>query len=50
MPPWAARSLGYAYAQVVTPGWRLVFVVHGDEHAVHTDDTGRSAIRPIGCL
>ncbi len=52
---WSDASLGcqqagYAYAQVVTPGWRLVFVVDGAEHAVHTDDTGRSAIRPTGCL
>ena len=52
---WSDASLGcqqagYAYAQVETPGWRLVFVVGGAEHAVHTDDTGRSAIRPTGCL
>ncbi|WP_419864270.1 hypothetical protein [Candidatus Poriferisodalis sp.] len=52
---WSDASLGcqqpgYAYAQVQTPGWRLSFTVHGAEHAVHTDDAGRSAVRPTGCL
>lgn len=32
-------------AQVETPGWRVVFVVNGQEYAVRTDETG-SVVRP----
>ena len=31
---------GYAYAQVITPGHKLVFDFEGTSHAVHTNSDG----------
>ena len=31
---------GYAYAQVITPGYKLVFDFEGTSHAVHTNSDG----------
>ena len=31
---------GYAYAQVITPGYKLVFDLAGASHAVHTNLDG----------
>lgn len=42
---WSDASLGcpqagYAYAQVITPGYKLVFDLTGTSHAVHTNADG----------
>ena len=42
---WSDASLGcpkegYAYAQVITPGYKLVFDLAGTSHAVHTNSDG----------
>lgn len=42
---WSDASLGcpqegYAYAQVITPGHKLVFDLAGASHAVHTNTDG----------
>lgn len=42
---WSDASLGcpragYAYAQVITPGYRLIFDFQGASHAVHTNADG----------
>ena len=42
---WSDASLGcpkegYAYAQVITPGYKLVFDLGGTSHAVHTNSDG----------
>ncbi|MDE2990541.1 MAG: hypothetical protein OXU21_05665 [Chloroflexota bacterium] len=42
---WSDASLGcpqegYAYAQVITPGYKLVFDLAGAPHAVHTNADG----------
>ncbi|MDE2869674.1 MAG: hypothetical protein OXR64_05295 [Chloroflexota bacterium] len=42
---WSDASLGcpqegYAYAQVITPGYKLVFDLAGTSHAVHTNADG----------
>ena len=42
---WSDASLGcpkegYAYAQVLTPGYKLVFDLAGTSHAVHTNSDG----------
>ena len=42
---WSDASLGcpqegYAYAQVITPGYKLVFDLAGASHAVHTNADG----------
>lgn len=46
---WSDASLGcpqpgYAYAQVVTPGYRLVFALDGTTYQVHTNDDGSHAV------
>ena len=46
---WTDSCLGLGQAnescaQVITPGWRAVFVVNGQEYEVRTDETG-SVIR-----
>jgi len=42
---WSDASLGcpqegYAYAQVITPGYKLIFDLAGPSHAVHTNADG----------
>ena len=42
---WSDASLGcpkegYAYAQVITPGYKLVFDLAGTSHAVHPNSDG----------
>lgn len=46
---WSDSSLGcpqpgHFYAQVITPGYRMVFEVEGREYQVHTDRTGRQVV------
>ena len=46
---WSDTSLGcpqdgYAYAQVITPGYKLVFDLAGASHAVHTNADGSSMV------
>lgn len=46
---WPDTSLGcpqpgVMYAQVITPGYRLILTVEGVQYWVHTDDTGRSIV------
>lgn len=47
---WSDASLGcpqpdHGYAQVITPGYRLVFMLGRDAHAVHTDADGARMLR-----
>ena len=51
---WADASLGcpkegYAYAQVLTPGYRFTFTYGTASHDVHTDEQGTHFVRPVGC-
>ena len=51
---WPDTSLGcpkegYAYAQVLTPGYRFTFSHGTTSHDVHTDEQGTSFVRPVGC-
>ena len=51
---WADASLGcpkegYAYAQVLTPGYRFTFSHGTASHDVHTDEQGTLFVRPVGC-
>lgn len=46
---WSDASLGcpkpgYVYAQVITPGYRMILEVQGEKHEVHTDKEGRSVV------
>jgi hypothetical protein len=46
---WSDASLGCpepgkAYAQVITPGYRVILRVGGGEYEVHTDREGRFAV------
>jgi len=46
---WSDASLGcpqegFGYAQVITPGYRLVFDLGGTAYAVHTNDDGSSMV------
>jgi len=46
---WSDASLGcpkpgYVYAQVITPGYRMLLEVQGEKHEVHTDKEGRSVV------
>ena len=46
---WSDASLGcpqegMAYAQVITPGYKLVFDLAGTSYAVHTNDDGANAV------
>ena len=47
---WSDASLGCpqegeSYAQVITPGYKLIFDLAGDEHIVHANDDGSQLIR-----
>lgn len=37
-------ELGMAYAQVVTPGYRIVLEANGREHELHTDQSGEAIV------
>jgi len=46
---WSDTSLGcpqpgMMYAQVITPGYRVILEARGERHEVHTDRTGRSVV------
>jgi hypothetical protein len=46
---WSDASLGCPepgkmYAQVITPGYRVLLQVEGEQFEVHTDREGRSAV------
>ncbi len=46
---WSDASLGcpepgQVYAQVITPGYRVLLEAAGKEYEVHTDQIGRSAV------
>jgi hypothetical protein len=46
---WSDASLGcpkpgQAYAQVITPGYRMILEVHGESYEAHTDKEGRGAV------
>ncbi|NOX60581.1 MAG: hypothetical protein GXP42_01330 [Chloroflexi bacterium] len=46
---WSDSSLGcpqpgYMYAQVITPGYKILVKVKGQEYAVHTDARGRGVV------
>ena len=46
---WSDASLGcpqegFAYAQVITPGYKLLFSHEGAVYAVHTNDDGSHAV------
>lgn len=51
---WPDASLGcpqegYAYAQVLVPGYRLTFAHGAVSHDVHSDEQGTHFVRPVGC-
>lgn len=51
---WADTSLGcpkegYAYATVMTPGYKFTFSHGTASHVVHTDELGTYFVRPVGC-
>jgi len=50
---WSDASLGcpepgMAYAQVITPGYRLILTVNGERHEYHTDQGQRAFYCPGG--
>ena len=51
---WPDASLGcpqegYAYAQVLVPGYRITFSHDSVSYDVHSDEQGKSFVQPVGC-
>ena len=40
---------GYAYAQVLVPGYRITFSHDSVSYDVHSDEQGKNFVRPVGC-
>ena len=51
---WPDASLGcpqegYAYAQVLVPGYRITFSHDSVSYDVHSDEQGKNFVQPVGC-